>query len=334
MQTISFGVIGVGRMGSYHARNLATSVRGARLVALADVAVDRARKLAAELAVAKVFEDFRQLLGDPSVEAVVIAGPAEQRELMLEAAFASKKPVFCEKPLATDLQTARRIKQRALESGCTLQVGFMRRFDPGYARAKQMIEEGAIGQPVVIRATSLDPFLADQEFVASSGGIVMDLCIHDFDLVRFLMGDEVEKIYAVGGVFKYRVLEQYDDQDDVLCVLHFRNGAFGSVQGSRHATYGYDIRTEILGTEGALHVGYLRHTPLLLLQARGVSHDVVPFFKERFRDAYLLELQAFVDALQSGRPVAVGVEDGERAVAIATAARSSLESGRPEPVPE
>lgn len=332
MKALQVGVIGVGRMGSQHAQNLAGAVRGAKVVALADVDVAKARRLAEELGVTRVYRDYRELLADGVVEAVVITGPTDQREAMLTDALTAKKPIFCEKPVALDLDAVRRIKTLANQTGSLVQIGFMRRFDPGYAAARQKIAEGAIGRPIAIRATSYDPYLAPYEYVVASGGLFADMSIHDFDLVRFLMADEVTGVYALGGVFKYERLTEFEDVDNALVTLRFARGAFGSVHGSRNAVYGYDIRTEILGTEGALHVGYLRHTPLLLLQ-QGVRHDVVPSFLERFRDAYLLELQAFVDAVIKGEAPPVGIEDGERALAIAVAARASLNSGRPEPVP-
>ncbi|HET7560124.1 MAG TPA: inositol 2-dehydrogenase [Limnochordia bacterium] len=329
--TLNIGVIGVGRMGAHHAQNIAGRVKGARLVAIADVARARVAELSAEWGV-DGYADFRELIADPKVEAVVIVGPTDQREAMLSAALASGKPVFCEKPIALQWEAALRLRQAAAASKSPVQIGFMRRFDPGYAAARQKIAAGAIGRPVAVHAVSYDPRLAGYDYVAASGGLFVDLAIHDFDLVRFLMADEIAEVYAVGGVYKYERLNEWRDVDNGLATLKFAGGGFGTVSGSRNAVYGYDIRTEVLGTEGAIRIGYERQTPVLLLQEGGGRHDFVPFFLERFRDAYELELQAFVDAVAAGRTPAVGVEDGVRALAVALAADASQKSGRPVPV--
>lgn len=319
-------------MGARHAQNLAGRVPGARLVALSDIDRERVARLAEELGGVRVWHDYRELIADPAVEAVVIAGPSDRREEMLAEAFRSHKPIFCEKPLALDMATVGRIRALAKQSRSLLQIGFMRRFDPGYAAAWRSLREGAIGRPIAISAKSYDPALADYSYVAASGGLFVDLAIHDFDLVRFLMDDEVEQVFAVGGVYKYERLAEFDDIDNGLVTLRFAGGGFGTVQGSRNAVYGYDIRTEVLGTEGAVRIGYDRQTPVLWLRSGGAQHDFVPFFLERFRDAYELEMRAFIDAIRAGKPPSVGIDDGERALAIALAARASLASGRSEEV--
>ncbi|HLS90025.1 MAG TPA: inositol 2-dehydrogenase [Limnochordia bacterium] len=327
MARIQVGVIGLGRMGAVHARHLAGSVAGARLVAVADVDPKRLA-LAEELGV-KGYVAFRDMIASPDVEAIVIAGPTDQREAMLEAAIESGKPIFCEKPLAQTLDAVSRIKAAVETRGAFLQLGFMRRFDPGYAAARKKIEEGAIGEVVGVYSMTRDPHLPPYDYIASSGGIFADLAIHDFDIVRFLTGDEVASVYAIGGVYKYDRLHQYGDVDNAFCTLKFSRGAMGMVHGSRNAVYGYDVRAEVYGTEGSLRIGYDRETPLLVLDQRGASHDYVPFFFERFQNAYRLELEAFVDAVRRGAPPPVGVDDGEKALTIAVAAQRSLESGRP-----
>lgn len=332
MDALRVGVIGIGRMGTTHAKNFVGRVEGARLVAVSDVDKERLERFAAEIGGVETFIDYRELIASDRVDAIVIVGPTDQREEMLLEAFPTGKPIFCEKPLSLSLEGVRRIKSAAAEHRPFLQVGFMRRFDPGYAAARRTIEEGAIGRPIAVHAISLDPHLPSYEYIASSGGIFADLSIHDFDIVRFLMGDEAVSVYSVGGVYKYDRLLEYGDVDNSLCTLRFAQGGFGSVHGSRNATYGYDIRAEVYGTEGAVRIGYERQTPLLLLQKGGASHDFVPYFFERFESAYLLEMQAFVDAVRRGDPPPVGIEDGERALMIAEAARRSLETGAPEPI--
>lgn len=327
MARIRVGVIGLGRMGAVHARHLAGSVSGAKLVAVADV--DPQRLATAEALGVKGYLDFREMIAAADVDAIVVAGPTDQREAMLDAAIASGKPVFCEKPLAQTLEAVRRIKAAVARQGAFLQLGFMRRFDPGYAAARKKIEDGAIGEVVGVYSMTRDPHLPPYEYIASSGGIFADLAIHDFDIVRFLTGDEVASVYAMGGVYKYDRLAEYGDVDNAFCALRFAGGAMGTVHGSRNAVYGYDVRAEVYGTEGSLRIGYDRETPLLILDRGGASHDYVPFFFERFQNAYRLELEAFVDALRRQAPPPVSVDDGEKALAIAVAAQRSLESGRP-----
>lgn len=333
MERVRFGVIGTGRMGTHHARNLAGRICGANLVALADVDQERAAGLARELGGITAWGDYRALIEDRAVDAVVIAASTDRREEMLAAALRSHKPIFCEKPLALDLAAIARIRTLAAQSRSIVQLGFMRRFDPGYDAAWRSLRAGAIGKPIAMSAVSYDPGLASYDYIAGSGGLFADLAIHDFDLARFLMADEVSRVFAVGGIYKYERLSEFGDIDNGLVTLQFACGGFGSVQGSRNAAYGYDIRTEVLGTEGAIRIGYERQTPVLWLRAGGVNHDFVPFFLERFRDAYELEMQAFVEAIRTGASPPVGLEDGERALAIAVAARTSLACGRPEEVP-
>lgn len=328
MSQLRVGVIGIGRMGAVHARNLVGSVAGAKLAAVADVDRGRVEAFAGELGV-KGYVDYREMIAASEVDAIVIAGPTDQREAMFEAAIASGKPTFTEKPLAQTMDAVRRIKAAAKKANAFIQIGFMRRFDPGYAAARRQIEEGAIGQVVGVYSMTRDPALPPYEYVASSGGIFADLAIHDFDIVRFLTGDEVTTVYSVGGIYKYDRLVEYQDVDNAFCTLTFADGAMGMIHGSRNAVYGYDVRAEVYGTEGSLRIGYDRETPVLLLDRRGVSHDYVPFFMERFRDAYRLEMEAFVDAVRRGAPPPVGIEDGEKALAIAEAARRSLTTGVP-----
>lgn len=331
MAKLGIGVIGVGRIGAHHARNLAGRVKGARLRAVADIDLQRARSLADELEV-RAYQNYEDLLSDPAVDAVVIAGPTDQRVEMLEKALPTGKPIFCEKPLATSMEAIEAIKRVAAKHPTFLQLGFMRRYDPGYALARKRIAEGDIGEPIAVHAVSLDPHLASYDYIKSSGGMFVDLSIHDFDLVRFLMHDDVREVYSIGGVYVYEGLRELSDIDNGLVTLHFERGSFGTVRASRSAGYGYDIRTEVLGSKGAIQIGYQRQNPVLLLKKEGVSYDFVPFFLERFEAAYLAEMEDFVNRVLEGKLPAVGLQDGEHALLIALAAQRSLRSGKPEQV--
>jgi predicted dehydrogenase len=207
-------------------------------------------------------------------------------------------------------------------------MGFMRRFDPGYAAAKQQADQGRIGTPVVFKATSRDPYRPSLEYAnpASSGGILVDMGIHDFDLARWFMGD-VASVSAVGGVLAYPELAGVGDLDNAITTLVFTDGALGVVDLTRNGYYGYDITTELLGTAGTLRIGYLRETPVLLMTRNNVSHDTVPYFMERFERAYTLQLQNFAQNVLADREPPVTITDGIEALRIALAATAACRSG-------
>jgi predicted dehydrogenase len=246
------------------------------------------------------------------------------------AAAAAGKTVFCEKPPALSLEETRAMKEAVARAGIFFQMGFMRRFDPGYAAAKRQVQEGAIGVPVLFKSTSRDPYRTTLEYAdpRSSGGMIMDMGIHDFDLARFFMG-EVLSVHAIGGTLAYPELETVGDLDNAVITLRFSDGRLGVVDLSRNGVYGYDISTELLGTAGTLRVGYLRETPLVVMKKGAVSHDTVPHFMERFARAYTVQLRDFALNVLEGRKAPVTIEDGLAALQIAVAARRSYESGRP-----
>jgi scyllo-inositol 2-dehydrogenase (NAD+) len=208
------------------------------------------------------------------------------------------------------------------------QMGFMRRFDTGYAAAKKQIDEGRIGTPLVFKATSRDPFRPSLEYAnpKSSGGMLIDMGIHDFDLARWFMGD-VRTVAAIGGTIAYPELATVGDIDNAVASLTFTSGKLGVVDLSRSGIYGYDISTEILGSEGTLKIGYLRETPVMLLTKNSVAHDTVPYFMERFRDAYTAQLQNFAQNVLHGRPAPITIEDGMEALRIGVAATRAQQTG-------
>jgi predicted dehydrogenase len=215
-------------------------------------------------------------------------------------------------------------------AGVFLQMGFMRRFDPGYAAAHRQLQEGAIGKAVLFKSTSRDPYRTSLEYAdpKNSGGMILDMGIHDFDLARWFMG-EVKSVYATGGTLAYPELLTVGDLDNAVVSLTFADGRIGSVDLSRNGIYGYDISTELLGTEGTLRIGYLRETPLFVMKKNQISHDTVPHFMERFATAYTVQLQDFARNVLQGRPAPITLEDGLGALRIAVAARESQRTGKP-----
>jgi inositol 2-dehydrogenase len=325
---MNVGLIGLGRLGRVYARDLATRVTGVNLAAIADTNATLAEDTARELDIPRWYMDPLAMMDDPSVEAIVIVSPTHTHCDLVVGALERGKPVFCEKPPALSLAETQTMKDAVGRKQGFLQMGFMRRFDAGYAGAKKRIQDGVIGTPIVFKSSSRDPHRPSLEYAnpASSGGMIVDMGIHDFDLARFFMG-EVSTVAAVGGTLAYPELAEVGDIDNAVVSLTFASGCIGIVDLSRSGIYGYDIFGEILGTSGTLRIGYLRETPLFVMTKNQVAHDTVPFFMERFRDAYTVQLQNFVDNLRNDREPPVTIDDGIGALRIALAATRARETG-------
>jgi inositol 2-dehydrogenase len=326
---LAIGLIGAGRLGRVYARDLASRIAETRLVAIADPVEGVAKEVAAEFDVPRHYADPLALIDDPAVDALVIVSPTHTHREMVIAAASRKKPTFCEKPPALSLDEVAEMQDAVSNSGMFLQMGFMRRFDAGYASAKKQIEEGRIGTPLVFKSTSRDPFRPSLEYAnpKSSGGMLLDMGIHDFDLARWFMGD-VRTVSTIGATIAYPELATVGDIDNAVASLTFASGKLGVVDLSRSGIYGYDISTEILGLEGTLKIGYLRETPVMLLTKNSVAHDTVPYFMERFRDAYTTQLQNFAQNVRQERPAPITIEDGLEALRIGVAATRAHETGR------
>ncbi len=326
---LAIGLIGAGRLGRVYARDLASRIAETRLVAIADPVEGVAKEVAAEFDVPRYYADPLALIDDPAVDAIVIVSPTHTHREIVIAAASRKKPTFCEKPPALSLDEVAEMQEAVSSSGMFLQMGFMRRFDAGYASAKKQIEEGRIGMPLVFKSTSRDPFRPSLEYAnpKSSGGMLLDMGIHDFDLARWFMGD-VRTVSTIGATIAYPELATVGDIDNAVASLTFTSGKLGVVDLSRSGIYGYDISTEILGLEGTLKIGYLRETPVMLLTKNSVAHDTVPYFMERFRDAYTTQLQNFAQNVQQDRPAPITIEDGMEALRIGVAATRAQETGR------
>jgi scyllo-inositol 2-dehydrogenase (NAD+) len=325
---ISVGVAGLGPAGQIHAANIA-KLPNARLHAVASRRGDVAQDFARRYRVPRTYTEYADLFGDPELDAVVIAsGCAEHPDHIVEAARCGRH-IFTEKPLGITLGDIDRALAAVHRAGVHLQVGFMRRFDPGYAAAKRRIDEGAIGRPVLFRSTSRDPFFPKKQESQRYNTTLLDLGVHDFDLARWLMGTEVSTVYTVGGALVYPELRESGDVDNAVIGLTFENEAIGAVDLSRNARYGYDVRTEILGDEGALLVGGLHRVSLLMLSRRGATQEGFSWYAERFAEAFVDEVAHFVDALETGRTPAPGGHDGRRASEIGRAAVESWQAGTP-----
>jgi scyllo-inositol 2-dehydrogenase (NAD+) len=327
---LRIGLIGLGRLGQVYARDLATRIPETRLVAVADPAAGVAAAAAEAYEVPRWSTDSQAVIDDPDVEAVVIVSPTHTHRDVVLAAAERGRIIFCDKPPALSLAEARAMKDAVAKAGVFFQMGFMRRFDPVYAAARKQLTEGAIGTAVLFKSTSRDPYRTTLEYAdpKSSGGMILDMGIHDFDLARFFMG-EVASVHAIGGTLAYPELNTVGDLDNAVVTLTFADGRLGMVDLSRNGIYGYDISTELLGTEGTLRIGYLRETPLFVMKKNQIAHDTVPHFMERFAAAYTAQLQDFARNVLQGRPAPVTIDDGLAALQIAIAARESQRTGRP-----
>jgi len=327
---LNVGVIGLGRLGKLYASYFLGRITNARLVAVSDTLDDVAESFAKEHGIPKSFKHYQELISDGNVDAVVIVTPTStHRDISVEAANAGKA-VFCEKPLSISMDESIAIRDAVERTGIMFHLGFMRRFDRGYAAAKKKIDEGAIGTPIVFKSSSRDPFRPSLEYLdpKHSGGLLIDCGIHDIDIARWIMG-EVSSVYAIGDVLAYPEVKEINDVDNAIATLKFESGTLGEIDLSRSGIYGYDIRTEILGTKGTLKIGYLRETPLMVLTENNVSHDTVPYFMERFGEAYVTQLQDFIDHLLEEKAPSITCHDGIAALRISLAATRSLHEGRP-----
>ncbi len=329
---INIGVVGLGRLGRLYARYFTNRLPGARLYGVTDIQPEAVKAAVAETG-AKGFASTAELLADKAVDAVVVMTPTKLHGEVVIAAAAAKKAIFCEKPLSLEIAEGEAMKAAVARHGVFFQLGFMRRFDKAYAAAKQRIDAGEIGTPVIFKSTSKDALPPPVEYLrpASSGGLFIDMGIHDFDLARWYMG-EVKDVYSVGNSIAFPEISKVGDVENGLSQMNFVNGGIGTISLSRIGIYGYGIHTEIVGTKGTIQIGYDRETAILMMTKDRISHDTVPGFYERFEQAYISQLQDFVDNLVKGRPAPIVADDGIRAQRIAIAATKSLHSGKAEAV--
>ncbi len=323
------GVVGLGRLGKVYVRDLASRIPETTVSAVADIDPAVAAQVAGEFGVPRAYGSAEELIADPDVDAVVIVSPTHTHRGVVVATAQARKPMFCEKPPALSLGECAAMSAAIDSSGVFCQMGFMRRCDPGYTAAREKVLQGAIGRPVVFKATSRDPFRPSLEYAdpASSGGIMVDMGIHDFDLARWFMGD-VDTVSAAGAVLAYPEMASIGDIDNAIATLVFADGRLGVVDLTRNGVYGYDISTELLGDAGTVRVGYLRETPIVTMTKNSVTHDTVPYFMERFERAYTIQLQNFAQNVLHDRTPPVTIKDGVEALRIALAATEAHRTGR------
>ena len=323
-------LIGAGRIGRLHAENLRRRLPDAEVVAVVDVVEEAARKLAAELGIPHAYGDPAPIFEDPKIEAVLICSSTDTHAQFIEQAAQAGKHVFCEKPIALDLERIDRALAAVEQAGVILQVGFNRRFDPSFAEARRLVQSGAIGKPHVLRITSRDPAPPAIEYIKVSGGIFLDMTIHDFDMARFLLGEEVVEVFATGAVLVDPKIGEAGDIDTAVVNLRFESGALGVIDNSRKAVYGYDQRVEVFGEQGMIRVENPKPHQAVMSNADGDhAPPLLHFFLERYTDSYVRELEAFLASIREGKEPQVTGRDGKIPVVIGYAAKRSLAEGRP-----
>jgi myo-inositol 2-dehydrogenase/D-chiro-inositol 1-dehydrogenase len=326
---VKIAVIGTGRMGSVHCRNLVRSIPEADLVALCDIRLEVAQAVAAELGIQRVVRDYHELLEDREIEAVLIAATTTAHDYIMKDAALAGKQIFCEKPLALELDKIDSALNVVRQAGVKLQVGFNRRFDKNFQSAREVVASGEMGHPCILRITSRDPGLPSMEYLRASGGIFLDMTIHDFDMARF-QGGEIEEVHAMGNVLIDPALNEFGDLDTCVVNLRFANGMVGCIDNSRQAVYGYDQRLEILCSNGCVTVGNETENLVVKGEREGFRSARLPaFFMQRYAPCYVEEIRRFIECVREDRPTPINGTDGRLAVLLGHAAWKSFHEHRP-----
>lgn len=330
MKKLRLGVIGTGRIGKVHIATLVQSVPKAEVVAIADININGAREVAKDFGISTVYSNYMDVINNPEVEAVVICSPTNTHAQYVIAAAKAGKHIFCEKPVDLSLEVIRGALDAVNKAGVKMMVGFNRRFDPNFYKIKQLVTEGKIGEPHILKITSRDPAPPPAEYSAVSGGMFMDMTIHDFDMARYIVGSEVTEVYTKAAVLVDPEIGKAGDVDTAIIILTFANGALGVIDNSRKAVYGYDQRVEIFGSKGMACADNNYPENHRYFASDGV-HGSLPlnFFMERYLEAYANEMKIFCESVINNLPLPVSGNDGLMSVAIAMAAKKSYLENRP-----
>ena len=329
MDILTVGIIGMGRIGKIHADNL-LHMQKVRIKAVTDLYADEAlESWAADRNIPVVTRNSADVLGDPDIQAVFICSHTDSHVPLFVAAARAGKHIFCEKPISLDADKTKEALEAVTQAGVKLQIGFNRRFDHNFSRVRELVRQGKIGDPHIVKITSRDPSPPHEDYIGKSGGIFIDMTIHDFDMARFLIGSDVVEVHARGAVLVSPVFEKYGDIDTAVVTLQFANGALGVIDNSRQAIYGYDQRVEVFGSKGSVNVQNDHPNSAEISTEEGVSRDKpLYFFLERYKEAYIEETRQFIESLLHGAAISVDGNDGLQAELIALAAKWSTRLGR------
>ncbi len=332
---LNIGIIGAGRIGKVHAETLAFRLPEANPAVIADINPNAARGVAERCGIPRVAAGAAEILADPAIDAVLICSSTNTHAGLIVDAARAGKHIFCEKPVDFSLARIDRALEAVDKAGVKLQIGFNRRFDANFARVRAAVAAGEIGTPQLLHIISRDPAPPPVSYVKTSGGMFLDMTIHDFDMARFLIGEEVQEIYTAAGVMVDPEIGAAGDVDTAVITLRFRNGTIGTIDNSRKAVYGYDQRVEILGSGGSIATGNRYPNEAVVSTAESVRRDLpLNFFMDRYTESFVNELRAFVEAVLEGKPTPVTGVDGRVPVVMALAARKSYDERRPVRVDE
>ena len=332
---IRIGIVGAGRIGHVHAESVTYHIPEAEIAMVTDVVEENARKLAERFGIPKYSADYRDLISDPDIDAVLVCSPTPTHAEISIAAMKAGKHVFCEKPVHTSLEKIREVAETEKETGRKLQIGFNRRFDHNHRAVQRAVREGILGKVELIKITSRDPEPPSPEYAASSGGLYIDMMIHDFDMAMFLADSDVTEVYAMGTSLVDKRIGEAGDVDTAIVTLTFANGALGVIDNSRRAAYGYDQRVEVFGSLGMAADENDGDSTVKISTAGGVVGEKPQFFfLQRYMASFTEEMKQFIRAITEDAEVPVGIHAGLMSVVLAKAAKKSLDEHRPVAVSE
>lgn len=328
--TINLAIIGVGRIGIYHIENITKMRKEYKIVGIADPYNDNLEAIAHEFNIPHFSKNVDEIMTMDEVDAVLIATSTDTHASLSIAAAKAHKHIFCEKPVDTDINRIKTVIEEVEKAGVKFQVGFNRRFDHNFMRVRDHVNQGHVGSPHYIKISSRDPEPPSLDYVKVSGGIFLDMMIHDFDMARYLSGSEVVEVYATGAALINPEIATVGDVDTAAVTLKFANGAIGQIDNSRQAKYGYDQRVEVFGSLGQAVAYNDQPSTVELFTEEGVQSDKIPyFFLDRYENAFMTQYKEFYEAITENRDPSVSTLDGLKSVEIALAATQSLRENRP-----
>ena len=333
---VNVGIIGAGRIGKVHVESICTQVANAKVKTLADPFMnEQTAEWAKDMGVANVTKDYKEILADPEIDAVLICSSTDTHSPISVEAIKAGKHVFCEKPIDHDVAKIKEVIDALKENNVKYQVGFNRRFDHNFEAVQKAVADGKIGETHLIKVTSRDPEPPCAEYVKVSGGMFLDMTIHDFDMVRFLAGCNAEEVYVEAAVLVDPAIGEAGDVDTAVITLKMENGAIAVIDNSRKAVYGYDQRAEVFGSKGMVAVTNDSTSTAVISNENGVTGEKpLYFFLERYMAAYAKEIKCFIEAIENDTDTPLGVMDGLEPVLMGLAAKKSLEEHRPVKISE
>ncbi|MBC8527892.1 inositol 2-dehydrogenase [Christensenellaceae bacterium NSJ-44] len=328
---VKVGIIGAGRIGKVHLQSICNYVRNATVKTVADPYMNEETEgFIRSFGVENVTKDYHEILNDPEIDAVLVCSSTDTHAPISIEAIAAGKHVFCEKPVDHDIEKIKQVMKALEGKKIKFQVGFNRRFDHNFEAIRAAVKEGRIGQPHIIKITSRDPEPPSADYVAHSGGMFLDMTIHDFDMARYLVGSDVEEVYVQSAVLVDPAIGEAGDVDTAIITLKMANGALCVIDNSRRAAYGYDQRAEVFGSEGMIATANDANSTAVLSNAQGVTGEKpLYFFLERYMQSFAKEMACFIDAVEQDAETPVDVIDGLQAVRIGVAAKKSVDEKRP-----